>query len=100
MADPNVLLVSFFIEYDNADTYGKIYDSRERGHKEGSLHFGLVGTIHLLLCGPDWENSATFAARVASEGRMRKSKDILVVMDANLKAGATWGAITNNTSTT
>jgi len=91
------LLVSFDIEFDNSDTYNRIYDALNdeiRADLTSDQWWAQTTSFYVV---QSEESASVFAARVWNAAKMRKTKDRLLVLDANVKAGAAIGNITDQT---
>ena len=90
------LLISFDVAWETDDAaYNLIYAALQEAIKEGREmdEWWAQTTSFYVVETP--ETASAFAVRVWNAAKMRKSKDRLVVLDANVKAGATIGNITD-----
>lgn len=95
-----ILTVSFEISYtaETASTYDWIYSALNNAIKEGRTpsQWWSESTSYYVVNAGD-ESARDFATRVWNAAGMRQDKDILVVLDTNVKSGVAWGAIKDKT---
>lgn len=86
------LLVSFDIKFEDEHSYNEIYDNLIAAIKKsigGSRKYWSDTTSFYVIDAS--ESAAQFTQRIAAEGGLRRTKDKLLVLDADVKAGAFWG---------
>jgi hypothetical protein len=91
------LTVSFDIHYDTEANYDRIYTALQNAIKKGRRDNQWWSETTSFYIVDAAENAGPFLQRVVRESGMRKTADKIVVLDANAKAGAAWGNITDPT---
>jgi hypothetical protein len=95
---PNKLLVSLEIAWDNSETYDRIYQATNAAIREGLTNEQWWAETTSFYVVEVNENSAQFTERVVTAGRLRSSKDMLVVINMNGEGGRAWGALQDSST--
>jgi hypothetical protein len=88
-----VLVVSFEIAWESQGTYDTIYNAFTAAVRKGIQDKDMwIENTSLIVARTD-ESVERFVNRVAKDGKLRHAKDRVLVLDADVKTGATWGNV-------
>ena len=92
------LIVSFDIQWDDDSAeYNRIWKALNEAIRDGLAAHQWWGETTSFYVVNSTEDARPFAVRVWGTAKMRKAKDRLVVLDANVKAGVAIGKIQDQT---